>query len=117
MLVVKLTLCALGLLCMHILTGQTFLLCCCLFLRDPSSSLPSFPFAFLSYCGETLSIVDIPNVDNRTDCSIYTSYLLNICIIICELLLQLHQTMNSSLSVELMYIKFFGFTTIKHLCL
>lgn len=105
MLVVKLTLCALGLLCMHILTGQTFLLCCCLFQRDPSSSSPSFPFAFLSYSEETLLVVDTPNVDNRTDCSIYTSYLLNIYVYLIRitLLLQLHQTINSSLSVGLTY--------------
>lgn len=67
LLVVKLTLCALGLLCMRILTGQTFLLCCCSFLRGPSSSSPSSPSVFLFCCGETLLTVDIPNVDNETD--------------------------------------------------
>lgn len=71
MLVVKLTLCALGLLCMCILTGQTFLLCCYLFPRDPFSSWPSFPSASLSYCEETLLVVDNPNIDKRTQCNIY----------------------------------------------
>lgn len=76
MLVAKSTLCALGLLRMHILTGQTFLLCCCSFPQGPSSSSPSFLFASPFYCGETLLIADTPNVDNRTDCDIYAYQLL-----------------------------------------
>lgn len=77
---VKLTPCALGLLFMYILTGQTFLLCCYSSPRGPSSSSLSSPFASLFYCEETLLVVDTRNVDNRTNC-VYTratSYILNI---------------------------------------
>lgn len=79
LLIVKLTVCALGLLCMHVLTGQTFLLCCCLCPRGPFSSSLFSPFAFLFYCVGTLLVVDISNVDNKMVLRyISTSYLLNI---------------------------------------